>query len=87
MRHKMIDKPTTNAQYYEIRINGHLDATWAMWFDGLAITLDENGNTLLSGPVADQAALHGLLIKVRDVGLPLLSVNSVEPDTEEVRET
>jgi hypothetical protein len=57
------------------------------WFDGLAITLDENGNTLLSGPVADQAALHGILKKVRDVGLPLLSVNSVEPDTKEDRET
>ena len=57
------------------------------WFDGLAITLEENGDTLLSGPVADQAALHGILKKVRDVGLPLLSVNSVEPDTKEDRET
>ena len=56
------------------------------WFDGMTITLDEDGSTLLSGPVADQAALHGLLRKVRDVGLPLLSVNSVEPDSEEVGE-
>jgi hypothetical protein len=83
----MIDTPTSNAKVYEIRLKGHLEARWVKWFDGLAITLDEKGNTLLSGPVADQAALHGLLKKVRDVGLPLLSVNSVEPDTEEVRET
>jgi hypothetical protein len=72
----MIDTPTSNAKVYEIRLKGHLEARWVKWFDGLAITLDENGNTLLSGPVADQAALHGLLKKVRDVGLPLLSVNS-----------
>jgi len=83
----MIDIPTPSGQDYEIRLKGHLEARWAQWFDGLAITLDENGNTLLSSPVADQAALHGLLKKVRDVGLPLLSVNSVEPDTEEVRQT
>ena len=87
MKHKMIDTPTSNAQYYEIRLEGHLEARWVKWFDGLAITLDESGNTLLSGQVADQAALHGLLKKVRDVALPLLSVNSVQPDTEEVRET
>jgi hypothetical protein len=72
----MIDTQNSNAKVYEIRLKGHLDARWVKWFDGLAITLDENGNTLLSGPVADQAALHGLLKKVRDVGLLLLSVNS-----------
>ena len=72
---------------YEIRLAGHLSSQWADWFEGLTITLEEDGNTLLTGPVADQAALHGLLKKVRDVGLPLLSVNSVEPDTKEVRET
>ena len=83
----MIDTPTSNAQYYEIRLKGHLEARWVKWFDGLAIRLEEDGNTLLSGPVADQAALHGLLKKVRDLGLPLLSVNSVEPDAEEVRKT
>ena len=83
----MIDIPTSHPQYYEIRLKGHLEARWVKWFDGLAITLEENGNTLLSGPVADQAALHGLLKKVRDVGLPLLSVNPIEPDAEEVRET
>ena len=83
----MIDTQNSNAKVYEIRLKGHLDARWVKWFDGLAITLDEYGNTLLSGPVADQAALHGILKKVRDVGLPLLSVNSVEPDTKEDRET
>ena len=83
----MIDTQNSNAKVYEIRLKGHLDARWVKWFDGMTITLDENGNTLLSGPVADQAALHGILKKVRDVGLPLLSVNSVEPDTKEDRET
>jgi hypothetical protein len=87
MRQKMIDTPTSNAKVYEIRLKGHLEARWVKWFDGLAITLEENGDTLLSGPVADQAALHGLLKKVRDVGLPLLSVNTVEPDTKEVSQT
>jgi hypothetical protein len=80
MKHKMIDTPTSNAQNYEIRLRGHLEARWAKWFDGLAITLDEDGDTLLTGPVVDQAALHGLLKKVRDVGLPLLSVNPVQID-------
>ena len=64
---------------YEIRIKGHLDDRWADWFEGLTITLADNGDTLLSGPVVDQAALHGLLRKVRDLGIPLLSVNRVEP--------
>jgi hypothetical protein len=81
----MTDSPPRDAQHYEIRLKGHLEARWSKWFDGLAITLEESGNTLLSGLVADQAALHGLLKKVRDVGLPLLSVNSVEPSAEEVR--
>jgi hypothetical protein len=74
----MIDPPISNAQNYEIRLKGHLEARWVKWFDGLAITLDENGDTLMSGPVADQAALHGLLKKVRDLGLPLISVNPVQ---------
>jgi hypothetical protein len=60
---------------YEIRIRGHLDERWAGWFGGLTITLEESGDTLLTGPVVDQAALHGLLRKVRDAGMPLLSVN------------
>jgi len=72
--------PTANTEYYQIRLKGQLEARWEKWFDGLTITLDDNGDTLLSGPVADQAALHGLLKKVRDVGLPLLSINRVGPD-------
>jgi hypothetical protein len=63
---------------YEIRIDGRLDARWQDWFDGMTVTLDDHGDTLLSGPVVDQAALHGLLKKVRDLGLPLLSVIRVE---------
>jgi hypothetical protein len=65
---------------YEIRIKGHLGHQWADWFGGLTITLEDNGNTLLTGPVVDQAALHGLLKKVRDLGMPLISVTGVEPD-------
>lgn len=63
---------------YVIRITGHLDDRWVIWFTGLAITQEGNGDTLLGGPVADQAALYGLLKKVRDLGMPLLSVNRVE---------
>jgi hypothetical protein len=80
MKHKMIDTPSSNAQYYEIRLKGHLETRWVQWFDGLAITLEDNGDTLLTGPVIDQAALHGLLKKVRDLGMPLVSVRPVEPD-------
>jgi hypothetical protein len=65
---------------YEIRIKGHLDEQWADWFGGLMVTLKEDGDTLLTGPVIDQAALYGLLKKVRDLGMPLLSVNRVKPD-------
>lgn len=64
---------------YQIRVKGHLSHAWANWFEGLSITLEENGDTLLTGPVADQAALHGLLKKVRDLGLPLISVSPVDP--------
>ena len=80
-------KPTENTAYYEIRLKGQLNARWADWFDGMTITLDDNGDTLLSGPVVDQAALHGLLKKVRDVGLTLLSVNSVKQEGTEGSET
>ena len=65
---------------YQIRVTGHLGSEWIDWFDGLSITLQDNGETLLSGPVVDQAALHGLLRKVRDLGLPLLSVIRLQPD-------
>ncbi len=64
------DQPTV----YEIKLKGHLDDQWQDWFGGLAITLQRNGDTLLTGPVVDQAALHGLLRKVRDLGMPLLSI-------------
>ena len=64
---------------YEIRLKGHLDARWAAWFDGLTITRDSDGTTIIHGPVADQAALYGLLQKTRDLGLPLISVNYVDP--------
>ena len=64
---------------YEIRIKGHLESRWADRFEGMTITLEENGETLLSGPVTDQAALHGLLKKVRDLGMPLVSVCPVTP--------
>src|SRR5213592_2119642 len=65
---------------YQIRIKGHLGRQWTDWFGGLTITLEDNGETLLTGPVVDQAALHGLLKKVRDVGLPLLAVIRLQPD-------
>lgn len=79
----MIDKPPAKAQFYEIRLKGHLDAQWVMWFDGLTITLEENGDTLLSGPVTDQAALHGFLKKVRDLGIPLISVVQAQSNRSE----
>ena len=78
--------PTTNPSQtviYQIRIKGHLGSQWTNWFEGLTITLEEDGDTLLTGPVIDQAALHGLLKKVRDLGMPLVSVNCVEPGCSE----
>lgn len=63
---------------YQIRIEGHLDDQWTDWFGGLTITLEENGDTLLTGPIIDQAALFGLLKKVRDLGMPLVSLNRIE---------
>jgi hypothetical protein len=67
--------PLDEAGSYEIRIKGHLGARWADWFDGLTLTHDSDGTTLLSGSVVDQAALHGVLGKVRDLGLPLIAVH------------
>jgi hypothetical protein len=71
------DQP--QAEWYEIRLKGRLDARWAAWFDGLKFTHEHDGTTRIHGPVVDQAALHGLLRRVRDLGLPLLSVMRVEP--------
>ena len=65
---------------FQIKIKGHLGQQWAGRFDGLTITLEEDGNTLLSGPIVDQSALHGILKKIRDLGMPLLSVNTIDPD-------
>lgn len=76
--------PSSQPTVYQIRIEGHLGRQWPDWFEGLTIALEENGETLLTGPVVDQAALFGLLKKVRDLGMPLISVNRVEsssPDT------
>ena len=74
--------PTTNPgppTVYQIRVKGHLGSQWTNWFEGLTITLEEDGDTLLTGPVIDQAALHGLLKKVRDLGMQLVSVSPVDP--------
>ena len=65
---------------YQIRLKGHLGQQWTDWFEGLTIALEENGETLLTGPVVDQPALHGLLKKVRDLGMPLLAVSRVDAD-------
>jgi hypothetical protein len=75
-----IDADRHGAGRYEIRLKGHLDPRWASWFDGLSLSHERDGTTVIHGPVADQAALHGLLQKVRDIGLPLVSVICVEPD-------
>jgi hypothetical protein len=83
----MEKKTSMPQEFYQITVKGHLNPNWADWFDGLTITLEDNGETPLpngttaiSGPVVDQAALHGLLRKVRDLGVPLLSVTRVRPD-------
>src|SRR2546427_6433849 len=69
-------------EFYHIVVKGHLDREWSDWFDGLTITLVDNGETILSGPVVDQTALHGVLIKIRDLGLPLLSLTRIETGKE-----
>lgn len=71
---------------YQIRVKSHLRSDWTDWFEGLTITLEDTGDTLLTGPVVDQAALHGLLKKVRDLGMPLVSVNPMEPGQPDVSE-
>ncbi len=72
-------------QIYQIRVRGHLSKKRAEWFDGLSIENQPNGEALLTGPIPDQAALHGLLTRIRDLGLPLLSVLQIEPD-KDIRE-
>jgi hypothetical protein len=85
---KMADEQKSNPDadqqtVYQIRIEGHLGRQRMDWFEGLTITLEEDGNTLLTGPVIDQSALHGILKKIRDLGMPLLLVNSVETATQD----
>jgi hypothetical protein len=72
--------PAESPAYYELRVQGVLDARWSAWFEGLQVSSDQAGETTIAGPVADQAALHGLLTKIRDLGLPLLSVRRIDPD-------
>ena len=79
-------KHSLESQVYQIRIKGHLNNSWSEWFEGLGMTHEEDGTTVLTGPVADQPALHGLLVKIRDLGLPLVSVNPIEPNQGEVLE-
>ena len=81
MSNKLTPQPDPGQlMVYQIRLKGHLDSQWTDWFGGLTITLEDNGDTLLTGPVVDQAALYGLLKKVRDLGMPLLSVDPVKLD-------
>ncbi|MGH9134363.1 MAG: hypothetical protein ACRDZZ_10535 [Ilumatobacteraceae bacterium] len=69
-------------QRYEIRLKGHLGSRWAAWFEGLSLTHEADGNTVIHGPVVDQAALHGLLLKLRDLGIPLISLTRIAPDAQ-----
>ena len=72
------DRP--EAGRYEIQLTGRLDAQWGAWFDGLTVSQDSDGTTVISGPIADQSALHGVLQRVRDLGLPLVSVTRIDTD-------
>jgi len=81
MKNKLNSKSNPHqSMIYQIRIKGHLGSQWADWFDGLTITLEENSQALITGPVLDDAALHGLLKRVRDLWMPLISVNRIESD-------
>jgi hypothetical protein len=76
-RGSSIDRPERR---YEIRLTGHLDARWSEWLDGMSLTHADDGTTVLVGPIADQAALHGVLTRLRDLGVTLISVNKCGPD-------
>ncbi len=80
---KSLDPNPHESRVYQIRVRGHLNHQWMDWFDGLTITLEADGDTLLTGPVVDQSALYGLLKKIRDLGMPLLSVNCMENGSEQ----
>ena len=71
-------------EVYQIVVKGQLESEWSEWFDGLSFTLTGSGETILTGPLADQTALHGVLIKIRDLGLPLLSLTRIDPDISDV---
>jgi hypothetical protein len=76
------DGETYQPVIYQIRVKGHLGRQWTGWFDKLVINLEENGDTLLTGPVVDQAALHGILRRIRDLGIPLISINTIDPNVQ-----
>jgi hypothetical protein len=78
--------PADRPARYELRVRGVLDPHWSGWFEGLEVSSEEPGQTLIAGPVADQAALHGLLARIRDLGLPLLSVQRINPEQEPEQE-
>ena len=84
MRDRPADQPGTPGRY-EIRIQGHLGSRWTTWFDGMTLTANTDGTTAIEGPVVDQAALHGLLHRLRDIGVPLLSVTQTDPDASSPR--
>ncbi len=82
MHERHPNRDTDQPAIYQIILQGHLSSQWSDWFEGFTITLDERGQTILVGPVIDQPALHGLLKKIRDLGIPLISVSRLDPDEE-----
>ena len=74
---------TRKESVYQIKIRGHLDSQWSDWFNGLSVTTDQEGNTLITGPVVDDSALHGLLKRIRDLGMPLISCNQIQSEEDD----